>query len=51
MTKGFVTDVMEEMDVLGRKVYMCGPPPMINAALNTLGKLGVKEADIHYESA
>ena len=49
--KGFVTDVIKEMDLEGYKVYMCGPPPMIKATLKTLQDKGVKEEDIFYESA
>ncbi|WP_417583770.1 NADH:ubiquinone reductase (Na(+)-transporting) subunit F [Nitrincola sp.] len=33
----------------GHKAYLCGPPPMINAAINTLMQGRVFEADIHME--
>lgn len=49
--KGFVTDVMKELDLSEHKVYMCGPKPMIDASLMTLDSLGVQEDDINYESA
>ncbi|MDC7233524.1 MAG: 4Fe-4S binding protein [Spirochaetales bacterium] len=49
--KGFVTDVMERLDLDDRVIYMCGPKPMINASLNKLEQLGVAEEAIRYESA
>lgn len=49
--KGFVTDVLKEMDLSGYKFYLCGPKPMIDATLKVLHKQGVKEDDIFYESA
>ena len=33
----------------GHKAYLCGPPPMINAAISTLMQGRVFEADIHME--
>jgi len=49
--KGFVTDHMEDIDLSEYKVYMCGPPPMVNASINKLKSLGVKTENIKYESA
>ena len=49
--KGFVTDVMKDMDLDGYKIYMCGPKPMTNASIKTLKHLNVSEEDIFYESA
>lgn len=49
--KGFVTDVLKEIDVTDSKVYICGPKPMITPTIRTLKDLGVKEEDIYYESA
>lgn len=49
--KGFVTGPMERLDLEGYKIYMCGPPPMINASLGTLDKIGIEEDRILYESA
>ncbi len=49
--KGFVTDVMKEMDLSGYKVYMCGPKPMTNASIRVLKQLDVPEEEINYESA
>jgi len=30
-------------------VYLCGPPPMIDAALPLLAALGVPESQIYYD--
>lgn len=49
--KGFVTDVIKELDLKGYKVYMCGPKPMINASLKVLHSAGVEPDNIYYESA
>jgi len=49
--KGFVTHVMEKMDLRGYKIYMCGPRPMIEATLKVLKEMDVEEQDIFYESA
>lgn len=50
--KGFVTDHMEDIeDIADYKVYMCGPPPMVNASIKKLESLGVKKQNIKYESA
>lgn len=49
--KGFVTDVMKNMNLEGYKIYMCGPKPMIDATMATLDQMGVKKEDIFFESA
>ena len=49
--KGFVTDVMKEMDLKDYKIYMCGPKPMTNASIKMLKAHNVQEEEIHYESA
>jgi predicted ferric reductase len=36
-------------DVADRDVFLCGPPPMMNAVLRTLGDLGVPRQQIHFE--
>jgi propane monooxygenase reductase subunit len=33
----------------GVDAYVCGPPPMVDAAIATLTALGVKENNIHYD--
>ncbi|MGQ4389762.1 ferredoxin reductase family protein [Streptomyces sp. SAS_270] len=36
-------------DIGERDVFLCGPPPMMNALLRTLGDLGVPKPQIHFE--
>lgn len=48
--KGYVTDVLKEMDLEGYKVYMCGSKNMIKDSYNILVANGVKKEDIFYES-
>ncbi len=53
---GFVTAVMEDMDLRGHELYMCGPPPMIKAVNTTLERMkdagtGIDDTAIHYETA
>ncbi|WDV55230.1 ferredoxin reductase family protein [Streptomyces coeruleorubidus] len=36
-------------DITGRDVYLCGPPPMMNAVLGSLRELGVPRAQTHFE--
>ncbi|GGN01503.1 ferredoxin reductase family protein [Streptomyces fuscichromogenes] len=36
-------------DIADRDVFLCGPPPMMNAVLRTLGDLGVPKPQIHFE--
>ncbi|WP_369232628.1 ferric reductase-like transmembrane domain-containing protein [Streptomyces sp. R21] len=36
-------------DIGDRDVFLCGPPPMMNAVLRTLGDLGVPKPQIHFE--
>ena len=46
---GFVTDVVKRhaTDLTGAHAYVCGPPPMVEAALPLLEQLGVeREADL-----
>lgn len=49
--RGFVTDILKEMDLKNNKIYMCGPPPMTKAAEKMLLSKGVPTTDIAYESA
>lgn len=49
--KGFVTDVLKELDLEGYSVYMCGPKPMTNAASDLLLNSGVQRERIFMESA
>ncbi|MCZ9341061.1 oxidoreductase, partial [Streptomyces sp. TRM76130] len=36
-------------DLTGRDVFLCGPPPMMNAVLGSLRELGVPRPQIHFE--
>ena len=48
---GFVTEVMkrQETDLTGADAYVCGPPPMVEAAMEVLAALGVDEKHIYYD--
>lgn len=48
---GMVTDVLArlEPDLSGRDAYVCGPPPMVDAAIPALTGLGVSEDNIFYD--
>ncbi|HEX6444055.1 MAG TPA: 2Fe-2S iron-sulfur cluster binding domain-containing protein [Streptosporangiales bacterium] len=48
---GLITDVVRrlEPDLSGSDVYVCGPPPMVEAALELLPELGVAEKRIFYD--
>ena len=50
--RGFVTDYIKEItefDLVGIQAYLCGPPPMIDAALPILANLGVRGRDTYYD--
>lgn len=48
---GLITDVVarNEGDLVGADAYVCGPPPMVEAALPLLERLGVKQKRIFYD--
>jgi propane monooxygenase reductase component len=48
---GLITDVVKsrEDDLRGAHAYVCGPPPMVEAALPMLARLGVEEKNIYYD--
>jgi propane monooxygenase reductase subunit len=48
---GLITEVVKRLTSSGanKEAYMCGPTAMIDAALLTLTRLGLKEADIFYD--
>jgi propane monooxygenase reductase subunit len=48
---GLITDVVErnESSLEGMDAYVCGPPPMVDAAIATLTALGVNEHNIYYD--
>ncbi len=49
--RGMVTDVVRrrETRLAGVDAYVCGPPPMVDAAVATLSALGVNENNIFYD--
>jgi propane monooxygenase reductase subunit len=48
---GLITDVVDrcETDLAGFDAYLCGPPPMVDAAMELLLRRGVPEAHIHFD--
>jgi propane monooxygenase reductase component len=48
---GLITDVVRrhEDDLSGAHAYVCGPPPMVEAAMPMLASLGVEEKRIYYD--
>ena len=46
-----ITDVVaeHESDLKGADAYVCGPPPMVDAAIATLIRLGVLDERIYYD--
>jgi propane monooxygenase reductase subunit len=48
---GFITDVVkrQESDLKRAHAYLCGPPPMVDAAMPLLALLGVPEKHIYYD--
>lgn len=50
--RGFVTEYLTEAQVSAlatRHAYLCGPPPMIDAALAVLAAAGVADGHVHYD--
>lgn len=48
---GLITDIVKqhETDLAGTDAYVCGPPPMVEAAMETLSGLGASEKTIYYD--
>jgi propane monooxygenase reductase component len=48
---GMITDVVQrqESDLARTHAYVCGPPPMVEAAIALLTRLGVPEKRIYYD--
>lgn len=48
---GLITDVVRrlEPDLTGADAYVCGPPPMVEAAIPLLERLGVATKHIYYD--
>jgi len=49
--RGFVTEHIanQALDWVNTQAYLCGPPPMIDAAIEELKKQGVSEDNIHFD--
>lgn len=48
--KGYVTDILKDIDATGYKIYMCGSKNMIQDSFNILLDNGARIEDIFYES-
>jgi propane monooxygenase reductase subunit len=48
---GLITDVVKRRadDLGGAHAYVCGPPPMVEAAVPLLSELGVPEKHVYYD--
>ena len=48
---GLITDVVDRLegDVSEVEAYLCGPPPMVDAAIALLERKGVPESHIHFD--
>ena len=48
---GLITDVVarNETDLRGTHAYVCGPPPMVEAAVSLLSRLGVPDKHIYFD--
>jgi propane monooxygenase reductase subunit len=48
---GLITDVVKrhESDLAAADSYVCGPPPMVEAAMEVLASLGASEKHIYYD--
>jgi propane monooxygenase reductase subunit len=48
---GLITDVVKRLadDLKGAHAYVCGPPPMVEAAMPLLATLGVEDKRIYYD--
>jgi len=48
---GLITDVVKRLreNLTGAHAYVCGPPPMVEAAIPLLATLGVEEKRVYYD--
>ena len=49
---GLITDVVDRLegdDLADVDAYLCGPPPMVDAAIALLERRGVPEAHIYFD--
>lgn len=49
--RGLITEVVErhERDLSGADAYLCGPPPMVEAAIDLCAALGVPDGRVFYD--
>lgn len=47
--RGLVTDFITSEMAAGAQGYLCGPPPMVDAAITGLTRHGISIDDIHYD--
>ena len=47
--RGFVTEHLDEINCCNTQGYLCGPPPMIDAAISRMNTLGVDSEDIYFD--
>ncbi|MBL4607323.1 MAG: 2Fe-2S iron-sulfur cluster binding domain-containing protein [Pseudomonadales bacterium] len=47
--RGFVTEVFKEYCTPEQQIYMCGPPPMIDSAIEIAKGTGVEEKEIFFD--
>lgn len=49
--KGFVTDHItpDDLSLSDADVYLCGPPPMVEAVRNHMAKLGISPSNFYFE--
>jgi p-cymene monooxygenase electron transfer component len=47
--RGLVTDLITADMAAGAQGYVCGPPPMVDAAIAALTRCGISIDDIHYD--
>ena len=49
--RGLITDVVERLHEQLAEVdaYLCGPPPMVDAAIAMLDQSGVPESRVYYD--
>ena len=49
--RGFVTEMIEKqnLDFKDTAAFLCGPPPMIDAAISRLSELGIQKHDIFFD--
>ena len=48
---GMITEVVDRLErsLCGSDAYVCGPPPMVDAAIPVLEKHGIAATDIHFD--